>query len=135
MLCHKPTCATRPQPRLRRCEGCCNWAELAIAVPFAIALALTAPSALAVSSPASSIAAEPRAIAKGTAMASSAQLQQPSHRRRRGWGQVAQVGLWQSMSEICSSWLKRGAPRRWAQQELVEVCRQWQHKLRDLARL
>merc|ERR1740121_231309 len=41
-----------------------------------------------------------RATAKGTAMANSARLQQPSRRRKRDWGRVAQVSLWQSMSEI-----------------------------------
>merc|ERR1719277_2548611 len=47
-----------PQPSVR--ERCC-WAELAVAITFAVTLALTAPSTLTVSPSASSVAAEPRA--------------------------------------------------------------------------
>merc|ERR1719189_470695 len=41
---------------------CCSWAELTVAKVFTIALALAAKSALAISSSASFIAAEPRAL-------------------------------------------------------------------------
>merc|ERR1719189_198469 len=52
----------QPWRRLWLWGRCCSWAELTVAKVFTIALALAAKSALAISSSASFIAAEPRAL-------------------------------------------------------------------------